>query len=257
LGVLPDVGFGTGDGIFGAIFSLFPLIFLGVLGFMIFAAVKGYQESQKRKAAIAATVAMHHLGHIPEDPSRVGYFSSAPFGIGDSKRARDIVWGTLAGRPFETFAYSYETHTTDSEGHRSTTTHHFQITWVPLPGPLPALRLMGDNALLRGLTHLGARDLNVESHEFNQRWKVVADDERIGHAVLTPRMIERFLQPDVTGRTFAFEGSALMSASPQVSDLGDLQLVVSALHSIVDLVPAFLFEDASGGQPEGSGEAIQ
>jgi len=254
--VFPDPGFGAGEGLFGAVFALFPIFFIAVVGFMIFAAVKGYQESKKRKAAIAATVAMHHLGHIPEDSSRVGYFASAPFGTGDSRRARDIVWGTLAGRPFETFAYSYETHTTDAEGHRSTTTHHFQITWVPLPGPLPTLKLSSDNALLRGLTHLGARDLKVESHDFNQRWKVVADDERVGHAVLTPRMIERFLQPDVMGRTFALEGAALMSASPQVSDLGDLQLVVSALHSIVDLVPRFLFEDRSGGQPEGLGEAV-
>ena len=244
--MFPDPGFGAGAGLFGIVSTLFPLFFVGAIGFMIFAAVKGYQEGKRRKAAIDATVAMNHLGHIQEDDSRVSYFSSPPFGAGDSQRARDIVWGTLSGRPFETFAYSYETHTTDSEGHRSTTTHYFQITWVPLPGPLPTLRLSSDNALLRGLTHLGARDLDVESHDFNQRWKVVADDERVGHAVLTPRMIERFLQPDVGGRTFAFEGAALMSASPQVSDLGDLQMVVTALHSIVDLIPPFLFDDRAG-----------
>jgi hypothetical protein len=237
----PDGAIGAGFGLFGVLSVLFPIFFIGVIGFMVFAAVKGYQDTQRRKAGIAATVAMHHLGHVDEDPARTAYFSSAPFGIGDSRRARDIVWGTFAGRPFETFAYSYETHSTDAEGKPTTTTHSFQITWVPLPGPLPTLRLMSDNALLRGLTHLGARDLDVESHEFNQLWKVVADDERIGHAILTPRMIERFLQPDVGGRTFVFEGSALMSASPQASDLGDLQMIVTALYSIVDLVPPFLF----------------
>ena len=224
-------------------FVIVPLLMVAMIGFGIYAAVKSYQEGKRRQAAIEATVAVNHLGHIAEDPTRTTYFSSPPFGIGDSRRARDIVWGTLAGRPFETFAYSYETHTTDAQGRRSTTSHAFQITWVPLPGPVDTVRLTSDNALMRGLTHLGAKDLDVESHEFNQQWKVWFADERAAHAIFTPRMIERFLRPDVGGRAFTFEGSALVGISPQVSDLGDLPLVVAALHSIVDLVPQFLFDD--------------
>ena len=224
-------------------FVLVPLLMVGIVAFGIYAAVKAYQDGKRRGLAIDATVAANHLGHLDEDPARTTYFSSPPFGIGDSRRARDIVWGTLGGRPFETFAYSYETHTTDSQGRRSTTSHAFQITWVPLPGPVETVRLTSDNALMRGLTHLGARDLDVESHEFNQQWKVWFADERAAHAIFTPRMIERFLRPDVGGRAFTFEGSALVGISPQVSDLGDLPLVVAALHSIVDLVPQFLFDD--------------
>ncbi|MGC4174195.1 DUF3137 domain-containing protein [Demequina sp.] len=256
-------GFEIIGGIGAFMFVLVPVLMVGMIGFGIYAAVKSYQQAKLRQAAIAATVAANHLGHLAEDPARTKYFESSPFGIGDNRRARDIVWGTFAGRPFETFAYSYETHTTDSEGRRSTTTHHYQITWVPLPGPLPTMRFMSDNALFRAFSKMGARDLDVESHEFNQRWKVVCDDERVGHAILTPRMIERFLQPDVGGRAFAFEGSALVSASQQVSDLGDLQLVVGALNSIVDLVPPFLFAGGSGnpggsgGQTEGLGEPVQ
>ena len=94
---------------------------------------------------------------------------------------------------------------------------------------------------MRGLAHLGAKDLEVESHEFNQQWKVWFADQRAAHAIFTPRMIERFLQPDVGGRAFTFEGSALVGISPQVSDLGDLPMVVGALNSIVDLMPAFLW----------------
>jgi hypothetical protein len=236
---------------------LVALLILGGIAFTIYSAIKAYQGGKRRRLAIDATVAANHLGHLDEAPERVTYFSSPPFGTGDSRRARDLVWGTLGGRPFETFAYSYETHTTDSEGHRTTTTHRFQITWVPLPGPVATVRITSDNALLRGLTHLGARDLEVESHEFNQKWKVWFEDERAAHAIFTPRVIERFLQPDVGGRAFTFEGSALVGISPQVSDLGDLQLVVGALNSIVDLIPPFVFDSTSGGQPEGRGEAVQ
>lgn len=242
----PDVGFGVAGGLFSLMFVLVPILMVAIIGFGIYAGIKAYQDSKRRALAINATVAASHLGHIAEDPARTAYFTSAPFGTGDNRHARDIVWGTLGGRPFETFAYSYDTHTTDSDGHRHTTTHQFQITWVPLPGPIPTMRFLSDNALWRGLTHLGAKDLDVESYDFNQRWKVACDDERLGHAILTPRMIERFLQPDLGGRAFTFEGSALIGISPQVSDLGDLQLVAGALNSIVDLVPAFVF--AAGEQ---------
>jgi len=254
--VSPDVGIGAVGGISAFMFVLVPVLMVGFIGFGIYAAVKAYQDGKRRAIAIDATVAANHLGHLDEDPARTTYFSSLPFGTGDHRRARDIVWGTLGGRPFETFAYSYETHTTDSEGHTSTTTHHFQIAWVPLPGPVKTVRLTSDNALMRGLTHLGARDLEVESHEFNQKWKVWFDDQQAAHAIFTPRMIERFLQPDVGGRAFTFEGSALVGISPHVSDLGDLQLVVGALNSIVDLIPPFLFENQSGGEPEGGREAV-
>ena len=221
---------------------LVPVAFLSFIGMMIFVAIRGYQAAQRRRAAIDAMVLANGWRRVTEDPLRVELFVSAPFQMGDNRRARDVVWGTVNDRPFETFAYSYETHTTDSKGHRSTTAHHFQVTWVPLPGPVATMRFTGDNALLRALSHVGMRDLEVESHEFNQLWKVSCDDERSGHAVLTPRMIERFLQPDLSGRAFVFEGAMLFSYVPGMTDLRELPLVVGALNEIADLVPRFLFE---------------
>jgi len=231
---------------------LFPLFFVATVGFMIYAAIRGYKAAQRRQAAIVALVAANGWHHVAEDPSRAELFTSAPFRLGDSRRARDIIWGTVDDRPFETFAYSYETHTTDSKGHRSTTTHHFQVTWVPLAGPLTTMRFTSDNVFLRAATKLGARDLNVESHEFNQRWKVWCEDERAGHGVLTPRMIERFLQPDLGGRGVVIEGPCLMTYTQGQSDLTDLTQTVGLLHEINDLIPPFLFEPRNDAPAGGS-----
>jgi hypothetical protein len=222
--------------------TLFPLVFIAAIAFMVFAAVRGYRAAQRRREAIAAMVAANGWLHVAEDPSRAELFTSPPFRTGDHRRARDIIWGTIADRPFETFAYSYETHTTDSKGHRSTTTHHFHVTWVPLPGPVPTMRFTSDNALLRAATLLGARDLKVESHEFNQRWKVWCEDESAGHGVLTPRMIERFLEPDLRGRSVVIEGRCLMSYTEGQSDLTEIPATVATLYSIAGLIPAFVFE---------------
>lgn len=224
-------------------FVLVPLGMVAIIGFGIYAAVKAHGESQRRRAAIDATVAAHRLGHLAEDPARTTYFHSPPFEVGNNRRATDIVWGTLAGRPFEAFSYSYETESTDSEGRRTTTTHHYQVTWVPLPGSLPTVRITADNAVLRALTRVGMRDLKVESHEFNQRWKVWCADERSGHALLTPRMIERLLGADVAGRAFVFEGRALMSYAQEVSDLAELPLVVGVLYDLADRIPGFMLEE--------------
>jgi len=217
-----------------------PLLIVGGVALVVYGVVTNYRNSKRRRAAIAGTVAAHNLGYVPTDPARTAIFGSPPFGVGDHRRATDVVWGTLSGAAFETFAYSYETHTTDSKGNRHTTVHRFQVTWVPLPAPLSTMRLTADNALWRLFSKMGARDLNVESHEFNQRWKVWCESERLGHAMLTPRMIERFLAPDVAGRGFVFEGAALMSYAQGVSDLSDIESVVAMLHEIAGQIPGFL-----------------
>ena len=238
----PGAGLGGAVGMGAVMFLVVPLLMAAVIALGVFAVVRAYKEGKRRKATIAATVAAYGLGHVPEDPARTTLFTSAPFAIGESRRARDVVWGAFDGRPFETFAYSYETTSTDADGDRTTTTHHFQVTWVPLPAPLPTLRLTADNGLLRLAAKLGARDLKVESHEFNQRWKVWFEDERTAHAILTPRMIERFLAPDTARRGYVFEGRMLFTYTRGQSDLSDLHQVVTGLYSILDLVPQFLFE---------------
>lgn len=247
----PEIG-RTAVGMGGVMFVVLPLLFVGIIALGIYFAVKAFKEAKRRKAAIASVVAHYGLGYLPEDRERTRYFTSTPFGIGDNRRARDVVWGEFDGRAFETFAYSYETETTDSDGNTTTTTHRFQVTWVPLPARLPTLRLTADNKLKRLGKKLGARDLDTESHEFNQRWKVWYQDERVAHAMLTPRMIERFLAPDTAGRGYVFEGNTLFTYKQGVSDLTDIREVVSRLHDTVDLVPKFLFEDPVPGSSTAS-----
>lgn len=231
--------------------ALVPLFFVAVIGLAVYGAVTGYRKNQLRKAAIAAFVAARGLGYSASDPARTAIFASHPFGMGDNRRATDLVWGDLNGVTFETFAYSYETHTTDSKGNRQTTTHRYQVTWLPLRAAVSTMRLTSDNAVLRLFAKMGARDLKVESNDFNDRWKVWCDDERLGHAMLTPRMIDRFLQPDVAGRGFVFEGAALMSYRQGVGDPAEIERVVAILNEIVGLIPEFLLEGPEGSPATG------
>lgn len=227
----------------GLVMGFFVLIPILVVGGIVWLAVVQSRKNRERREALMASVVARGYSYAPEDPSRTTLFTSAPFGIGDSRKARDVVWGALDGRPFETFAYKYETHQTDSKGNRSTTTHRKQVTWIPLPGVLPTTRLTADNALMRMFAKMGAKDLNVESHEFNQRWKVWCADERVGHAMLTPAVIADLLKPGWAGRSLTIEGRLLMTYAEGHTDLADLEQSVSALYGLVDAFPEFLFTE--------------
>lgn len=230
--------FGVGIFFFG-----FIALIVAFFGVMIWLMVVQARKAKERRRALVAHVTARGYSYAPEVATRASLVKSSPFGLGDSRRARDVVWGTIAGRPFETFAYSYETHTTDSKGHRSTTVHHYQVTWVTMPVAMQTMRLTPDGPLQRLFAKMGAKDLEVESHEFNQRWKVWCADERIGHAVLTPAMIQRLLAPGWYGRGLVLEGQILMTYAPGKADLLTLEAEVSSLYGVLDSIPAFLLED--------------
>lgn len=243
-------------------FAFFGLTFVTMLFFAMrntYKTVTRMLKGKRKRDGLVALARARGFGYLAEDASRTRYFTGAPFAPTFVSRARDIVWGQIDGRVFETFAYTASGNspapppgTPDPlKGLREqidvpqNEDRVYQVTWVPLTGWLPRVRFSPDNAAWRALEPLGVRDLDVESREFNDRWKVACVDERLAHAVLTPRMIERLLEPDLQGNAIAIEGRALWMATLGVSDLSDLDASVAQLHSIADLIPPFLFEPRS------------
>ena len=202
----------------------------------------GSIKRRRRNAAIAAVVADNGFSFVKEDPSRADLFRGFPFGVGGRRRAYNVVRGTYAGQSFETFAYSYVTEWTDSEGRRHRKTHHFQVTWVPLGAPFPEVRLVPHSMLERSLFGHG-QDVNTESSEFNKRWLVKAADERIAHAILSGLMIERLLLDDVAEMVLVFEGAGLFTLTGGESDLHDLLSHVTSLRDVAAEIPQFLLKE--------------
>jgi hypothetical protein len=225
------------------------LVVFAFLGGILWLVLWQYKKEQARKAAMMAYIASQGYGYLPQADDRVAYFASPPFGLGFGRSASHIAYGQIAGVTFETFAYLYKTQHTDSKGHTHTQTHSYQVTWVPLPQAMGTMRLTADNAFLRLGKGLGARDLDTESEDFNKRWKVWCEDERLGHAVLAPHMIELLLRPDLQGRAYVFEGRALMTYRAGHTDLTETPWLVSVLAQIVDLIPPFLLDDGADRMP--------
>ena len=199
----------------------------------------------QRSMQVEALAQSRGWGFEEEDRARAKYFSAYPFISNTPERACDIVWGSVDGRPFETFALSLSdnTYVSGSLGKTRTWSSDFQVTWVPLPARLPRIKLTLNDSASQRLAALGEREVDVESSQFNLIWNVYSHDARITHAVLQPRMIDRLLQADSVFREFTFEGAALMTSVPFATALEDVDALVRMLYEIADLVPPFLFDD--------------
>ena len=235
---------------FDAIPGSLVIAFVLVVGIAAAWTIRNARVARTRKRSIAATVAANGFSYVAEDFSLVGKFFGPPFETGSGQDARDVVAGTLAGGPFQTYVYSYDSESRDSDGSTTTVTHRFQVTWVPLPAKFPHVRLTPDHGRHHGLGLFEGHDIDTESAAFNERWSLRASDERVAHAILTGPMIERLLGADVQGRPVIFQGEHLMSFAPQASDLTDLSAIVGMLHEVAALVPPFLVNDLNG--PEAS-----
>lgn len=196
--------------------------------------------SDARRTALAQRMTAQGFHYRAQVPERTTLFAGEPFGLGVTLRrfALDVVSGEVAGRPFETFAYQYDDHHSNHNNASSLVTYPYQITWIELPTALPTMRLTADDALTRVATKLSGGDLLIESHEFNERWKVWCEDERVGHAILTPALIAYLLAPGWVGRAVVIEGNKLMTYTAGHADLHQLEGVVGSLYAIHDQIPA-------------------
>ena len=160
-----------------------------------------------------------------------------PFGEGHGRQCRNVVQGASGGWPFVALDYQYTT----GSG-KDTQTHPYAVTAVQLAVPMPPLSVTPENIVSRHLGH----DIQLESEDFNRRYRVKADVPKFAYDVLTARTMQMLLaRPPVS---LHFEGSWLVCF-----DRGDLTppTLLSQLDTAKQLlagIPPFVWKDL--GIPE-------
>jgi len=146
------------------------------------------------------------------------------------------------------FDYSYQTHTTNGRGQRRTTTHRYAVVVMQLPGALPHLEVTHEGIFGGAVANaFGFRDIQFESEQFNRRFRVKATDERFGHAVVTPRMMELLLaRGEIGWRT---EGNSLVGWGKGDHDPNQLMNRLSLLQQVIENVPPYVWRDYAGIDP--------
>ncbi len=223
--------------------ATFPL-WIFALGALVVGGLIAYQAvaDSKRRERLFAAATMRGWTYQPERADLVGRWHGRPFDQGDTRRTRDVVEGVWQGRAFVAFTYSYETHSTDTKGNRTSTTHRHGVVCLELPAWLPRLEVAPESFLHRASAAVGlGSDIELESEEFNRAFQVAAGDAKFASDVLTPRTMEMLLR--ARREPWRIDGASLLSWDDGPLDLDDIDARLSTLQAVTSSIPAFIWKD--------------
>lgn len=188
-------------------------------------------DARKRKAATAALVvplAERGWSLAARGDQVIAGMSAAPLGTGSQRRCEDVI--RSRDRGLVSFTYRW---TTGSGEHKSQQARRV-VMLVGRP-KLPKLEV----ASARADAAAGGGP-SVEESEFPMGWSVRTANERVGHAVLHSRMIERFMRPDLVGRSVFFEKGRIGlvdEALPLDDIVAHTDAAIATLRDIDALLP--------------------
>ncbi len=117
---------------------------------------------------------------------------------GSNRYAYNMISGTYQGHSVAAFDYHYETHSTDSKGHRQTNHHHFSFFILTTEKYCPELMIAKESFFSKITPPLGYDDIDIESHEFSKKFIVRSRDKKFAHDFCNARMIDHLLgHPDI------------------------------------------------------------
>lgn len=201
------------------------------------------RQERKRRALYAAFAATNGLTYQPKaDDSLYEQFGEgSPFETGHSRSAQHVLSGTLDGAPVLGFTYIYKVTTSNGKS-SSTQTYRWQICALWLPSALPWMSIE-DEGIFGGRVAgaLGFEDVELESDDFNHRFRYKAADDRYGSALMPARMMELMLQGQ-TGVT-RIQGRILYNAMPQRPKPEDITARWDFLAACATLIPSWVLKD--------------
>jgi hypothetical protein len=144
---------------------------------------------------------------------------------------------------FTAFTYMWRTGSGDSKN-----SHTRQITMLRTGPVLPRTEVEPQTIVARAETAAAGGDLDIELADFNRAWSVRSQDQRVSHALLHPRMVERIMQPDLSGRGIFFENGhlAIVDHVIHVPRLAEhTASTVEVLRELAALIPSHLAKEYS------------
>lgn len=220
----------VGDGP-GGMFVMMLLLAPAIIGLGLW-----YQHHRTKLAQQwAARVGWRFVG---TDHSLASRWYGAPFGVGRSRRTSEVVTGSFQGRPAVSFGYRY---TTGSGKNQSTYTFH--VVAIELPAYLPTLELTPDGLGAKIAKGLGGQDIQLESEQFNDAWRVEAPSAKFAHDVVNPRLMHRLLAPDAQGLSLRIEGTSILCWTRGNPDYPGIARRLQVMCAIADGIPRFVWLD--------------
>ncbi len=181
----------------------------------------------------------------------------APFSPIGHGFCRDVVSGAAANLSFVAFEYHAPETITDG----TNKVHQSAVAVIKLPQFLPSLEVRPEGLAARSLPHINQTDtvVELESSDFNNKFRVAASPPKFASDILTPLLMEYLLTaPKVFWRIW---GNDLLGWTPGPISSGQTLQILSVLTQVQRHIPTFIWEmygsQASAAfTPSGSGTPV-
>lgn len=220
------------------------LIFILFGALVIVAAVCAARAARKRREELSALAARLGLAFNPENDrdlaARFGFLDK--LAQGSNRYAFNVLSGHFQEQPVLVFDFHYETHSTDSKGHRHTHHHYFSCFVLLLPSSFPELRITREGLFSKIAQAFGYDDIDFESAEFSRCFCVRSKDKKFAYDVCHPQMMEyllanRDLSVEIEARALALAFDSRLSAA-------QIEFNLQRLLEIRSRLPDYLFHPA-------------
>lgn len=208
-----------------------------VAALMVGLVVLGVVAARRRRARIVAWAAANGWQFRASDPALARRWRGAPFGVGNSRRATEVLTGAWSGSPATAFRYQYTT----TNG-KQTTTHTFEVVVLGLPAFLPTLELTPEGLGAKLAKAVGGQDLEFESEDFNRAWRVTCRMPKFASDVVHPRLMERLLRPGARAN-LRIDGTEILTWRAGALDLDGLAGRLGLLEGVAESIPRFVWQD--------------
>ncbi|MCA1727597.1 MAG: hypothetical protein LC722_08110 [Actinobacteria bacterium] len=199
------------------------LLFIGFVLLIVLVGYLSWRAKVKRRQALGVFARQYGLEYSPEDPFGLLDYAFNLFTKGEGQGIENVVWGEWQGCSVREADYWYYTESTDSNGHKSRSYHHYSVAIIDVGLDLPEISVAPEGVFSRLADHVGLRDIDFESEEFNLRFNVRAPDREYAFKIVDARMM-RFL---LTTQGMAYE------------TLGPWALIYCNRRKPTELIPLF------------------
>jgi len=218
-----------------------PLLIVGVIAVVIVLAVASYVSAKKQREAMMALAARLGLYFDPNKSrdlaSRYSFLNKLR--AGENRYALNTLSGSYQGHDVLAFDYHYETHSTDSKGHRETHHYYFSCFLLHLPASFPELVIGREGFFSKVAQALGYDDIDFESHEFSRKFCVRSPNKKFAYDVCNARMIECLLAND--DLTIEIDGDTLAITFNSRLNPERIEPNLNRLIALRSLLPDYLF----------------
>jgi hypothetical protein len=214
------------------------VVFICVIGAIIW----GLNAGKKRRSAMGELAGQLGLQFSAERnyPLAKQYSFLDKLDQGSNRYAYNIMTGSFDEHEISAFDYHYETHSTDSKGHRQTHHHTFSFFILTLEKLFPELTIAKESFFSKIAQAVGFDDIDFESHEFSKKFVVRSKDKKFAYDFCNAQMIDYLLgHPNIN---IEVDQNMLALGFNSCLRVDDIESKLARLIEIRKLMPDYVFE---------------